>query len=163
MAHGERVPETVKREVKRPLGRLYKQAGLLALLKRNRISPKRIIAVGDATGAFLLESGIRPAIWIYDGIERRKPVKHILPIPTHIVRNPSGRITAHLRAAIDDALEMRKGRIYVRGQEDLAALYVMAKAKGWLLLYGQPLRGIVAVRVGLKEQKKACDLLSQLK
>jgi len=163
MARGERVPGGVKDKVRKPLGRLYTRAGLLAMMKRSRISPKRTIAVGDVTGAFLIESGIRPAVWIYDGKERRKPVPYPLPIPTHIVSNPRGRITLMLRSAIDDALASRKrARIMVQGEEDLAALYVMARARGRLMLYGQPARGIVAVRIGQKEQKKAESLLSQL-
>lgn len=162
MANGEKVPENVRAVVKKPFGSLYTQKGLLAMLKRNKISPIRIAVVGDVTGAFLIENNIKPAIWIYDGISRRKPIQYMLPIPTHVVRNPPGHITRSLRAAIDDVLELRKGRVYVQGQEDLAALYVMAKARGWLLLYGQPLKGIVAVKVGAKEQNRAEYLLSQL-
>lgn len=159
---GEKVPPSVKSVVSKPLGRIYSQKGIISMLRRNRISSKKLIVVGDITGAFLIENKIRPAIWIYDGTSRRKKVKYTLPIPTHIVKNPRGHITHPLRAAIDDTLKNHNGRIYVQGQEDLAALYVMSKAKGWLMLYGQPMRGIVAVKIGIKEQKIADSLLSML-
>jgi len=164
MAHGEIVPKEVKEAVKKPLGKIYPQKGVLAMLKRARIGAKRIVAVGDATGAFLVSERISPGVWIYDGKEYRKPVRHLLPIPTHIVSNPKGRITLMLRSAIDDALKSRKSaRIYVHGEEDMAALYVIARAKGRLVLYGQPEKGIVAVKVGIKEQKKAESLLCMLR
>ena len=164
MAHGEIVPKEVKEVVRKPLGKIYSQKGVLAMLKRARIGSKRIIAVGDATGAFLVNERITPGIWIYDGKEYRKPVRHLLPIPTHVVGNPKGRITLMLRAAIDDALKSRKNaRIYVHGEEDMAALYVIARAKGKLVLYGQPKNGIVAVNVGVKEQKRAESLLCMLR
>jgi uncharacterized protein (UPF0218 family) len=134
------------------------------MLKRARIGAKRIIAVGDATGAFLVSERIIPGIWIYDGREYRKPVSHSLPIPTHIVGNPKGRVTFMLRSAIDDALKSRKSaRIYVHGEEDMAALYAIARAKGRLVLYGQPKKGVVAVKVDLKGQKRAESLLCMLR
>ena len=163
MAQGEIVPKEVKEAVKKPLGKIYSQNGMLTMLKRARIGARRIIAVGDATGAFLVSERISPGIWIYDGKEYRKPIRYSLPIPTHIVGNPKGKITLMLRSAIDDVLKSRKNaRIYVHGEEDMAALYVIARAKGKIVLYGQPKKGIVAVKVGIKEQKKAESLLCML-
>jgi uncharacterized protein (UPF0218 family) len=164
MAHGEIVPKGVKEAVRKPLGKVYSQKGVLAMLKRGRIGAKKIVAVGDATGAFLVSEGISPGVWIYDGKEYRKPVRHSLPIPTHIVGNPKGKITLMLRSAIDDVLKSRtNARIYVHGEEDMAALYAIARAKGKIVLYGQPKKGIVAVRVSIKEQKKAECLLCMLR
>ncbi|VVB73698.1 Uncharacterised protein [uncultured archaeon] len=164
MAHGETVPDMVKKIVKNPLGKVYSQSGILAMLRRQRIGRGRIIAVGDATGSFLVSRRIWPKVWIYDGKEYRKRVDYTLPIPTHIVSNPKGRITHSMRAAIDDALKSRsRSRIYVQGEEDMAALYAIAVAKGNLVLYGQPKKGIVAVRVGAKEQKGAESLICMLR
>jgi uncharacterized protein (UPF0218 family) len=69
-----------------------------------------------------------------------------------------------LRSAMDDALKSKKNaRIYVHGEEDMAALYAIARAKGKIVLYGQPKKGIVAVKVGIKEQTKAESLLCMLR
>ncbi|MEM3771290.1 MAG: DUF359 domain-containing protein, partial [Candidatus Micrarchaeia archaeon] len=72
-----------------------------------------------------------------------------------------------LCAAIDDALgiknKKKKLKIFVKGEEDLAALYAMYKAKNSLILYGQPNKGIVAIVANNRIRKRAKMILEKMR
>lgn len=131
-----------KAKLKKPLGPILSIAKIAQAAKTTKL-----IAVGDVCGKVLIEHGIKPWIWIYDGLELRKPVSWKIP-PSHIVAvNPRGNVTASLMRAVDFALKRAKStKIFVKGEEDLAALYCIATApEGTLIVYGQQKRGIVVV------------------
>ncbi|MEM3890417.1 MAG: DUF359 domain-containing protein, partial [Candidatus Micrarchaeia archaeon] len=83
------------------------------------------------------------------------------------VDNPRSVITEDLCAAIDDALgiknKKKKLKIFVKGEEDLAALYAMYKAKNSLILYGQPNKGIVAIVANNRIRKRAKMILEKMR
>lgn len=148
-----RIPEKIKKELKRPLGKVFQIKELL-----KKIRGKKAVAVGDITGKKLKDFGREPEIWIYDGKEKRKRVGFSIPLPTHIARNPKGNITENLMKAIKDVLKIGKGRVFVKGEEDLAALYAAFKAqKSFVVLYGQPDKGIV-----MMDKKRAKELSKSL-
>jgi len=154
------VPARIKSELKEPLGKLMPASSL----KEKKGKKKTIIAVGDVTGKNLIGMKIIPDIWIYDGIVMRKPVKWELEFPTHIVGNPRGNITPSLMRAVDDAVRQGKGRILVKGEEDLATLYCIAVAPiGALVIYGQPKKGMVVVEVSKESRKKAISKIFKCK
>jgi hypothetical protein len=155
-----KVSAKIRAELKEPLGKIVPAP----LLKKLKGKKKMIIAVGDVTGKNLIRMKIIPDIWIYDGIVMRKPVKWELEFPTHIVGNPRGNITPSLMRAVDDAVRRGKGRIYVKGEEDLATLYCIAVAPiGALIIYGQPKKGMVLVEVGKESRKKAISKIFKCK
>lgn len=155
-----RVPEPVRKIMKRPLGKILHPTALARLLKREKC---KLIVVGDVAGRCLGELGITPAIWIYDGKEMRKKLKDKVPFPTHIAVNPPGAITESLKGAIDDALRTRKARIFVQGEEDLATAYAIKAAPlGSVVVYGQPRKGIVYVKVDLKSKRWVRTLIPSL-
>jgi len=153
-----KVPSSVKKELKNPLGAVIPRSGL------KKLKRKFIIAVGDVCGKRLKDAKIEPSIWIYDGMEMRKPVKWEIDFPSHVVGNPKGNITSALMRAIDDCVKDEKGRVYVKGEEDLATLYCIAVAPvGSVVVYGQPKKGIVTVDVDKESKKKAISLIFKCK
>jgi hypothetical protein len=83
--------------------------------------------------------------------------------PPIVVRNPAGFITNELVAAVKKAVEDKKGKIFVDGEEDLAALVVMVVApKGSVLVYGQPNEGMVFVELDDVIRKRAAIDFSRM-
>jgi uncharacterized protein (UPF0218 family) len=133
-----------------------------------------LATVGDATTARLLLFKIIPDVSIVDGKERRiKSSKFKIVLGgdkdsknLSFVRcsNKPGSVSRRAIATIRDALKMPfPVRIVVSGEEDLLALplFVMVP-NGSVVLYGQPLEGMVIVRIDEKIRWKARDLLYRI-
>ncbi len=159
-------PEELKL-FKKPFGLLIPdeqvtKARLLDVLK----SASLVITVGDATTQRLAEFGIIPDLAVIDGKERRSRRQYPALYPAAEVRctNPAGSIT---RAAIDMLEKSLKGgkpvRVLVEGEEDLLALPIFVMApEGSVVLYGQPLEGLVVVKIDEAKRKEAKDLMSRI-
>lgn len=134
-----------------------------------------LATVGDATTARLLLFKIIPDVSVVDGKERRiKSSKSKIvalegdkdPKNLSFVRcsNKPGSVSRRAIATIRDALKMPfPVRILVSGEEDLLALplFIMVP-NGSVVLYGQPLEGMVIVRIDEKIRWKARDLLYRI-
>ena len=133
-----------------------------------------LATVGDATTARLLLFKIIPDVSIVDGKERRiKSSKFKIVLGgakdsknLSFVRcsNKPGSVSRRAIATIRDALKMPfPVKIVVSGEEDLLALplFVMVP-NGSVVLYGQPLEGMVIVRIDEKIRWKARDLLYRI-
>ncbi len=146
------------------------------LLKNNQISndslspyleSKMIISVGDATTDKLLELGIVPAIQIVDGRERR--VDRDLPLENYVkvikCRNPAGTISTEAVKAFRKALASEKPvRIIVDGEEDLIGAVVLALAPdNSVMFYGQPLEGLVVVKVNNEARSKLKEVINKIR
>lgn len=152
--------------LKKPFGTLVPDAQVT----KERISTivkgaKKIIAVGDATTERLLGFGIIPDLAIVDGKERRL----VRDYPRHDAKemhctNPAGTVS---QAAVDllkeALLEKKPALIVVEGEEDMLALpiFVMA-SEGSVVLYGQPLEGMVAVKITVAKRRQAKDLMDRI-
>jgi len=157
---GEKAPSKLKKILKNPLGKVYSEEKIVPILKRTR---KRIIAVGDESGHALISWGIKPFLWIYDGKIMRKPISYELPLPSYFVKNKKSSISKQLKSAIDDSISSkRSSRIFVLGEEDMAALYAIYKAKKEIVIYGQPKQGMVLVEPTPKSRQLALRLLNML-
>ena len=151
---------TLRRKLKAPLGLLI-QGSFTETMKRlkeliDREKPSMLISVGDVVSSNMTKHGISPQVLIVDNKVLRKPIK---PIPTNAdqtlhLKNPPGTLTEKAWTVIREALgEKRRTRVLVDGEEDLLTLVaVLCAPENSLVLYGQPQKGIVAVRV--TEQKK---------
>jgi GTP-dependent dephospho-CoA kinase len=133
-----------------------------------------LATVGDATTARLLLFKIIPDVSVVDGKERRiKSNKFKIVLGgdkdsknLSFVRcsNKPGSVSRRAIATIRDALKMPfPVRIVVSGEEDLLALplFVMVP-NGSVVLYGQPLEGMVIVRIDETVRWKARDLLYRI-
>jgi uncharacterized protein (UPF0218 family) len=168
---GWTLTERARIRLKHPLGRLV--AGTPAETTRvlkmivEREAPPRIVAVGDAITAHLQAHGVRIDVAIIDKTVMRRPVAPVVvdDADTVQVTNPAGTITPQAYQAVQAILRgSRRSRVVVRGEEDLLALPAIKFApKGSLVVYGQPLVGIVVVRVteGVKDEVDA--LLAEMR
>lgn len=126
----------------------------------------KIITVGDATTERILSFGITPDIAVTDGIERRsthsRPINY--PSKEMFCTNPAGKIASEAIEVLKKALEAPSPiRVRVQGEEDLLALplFVMAP-RGSVVLYGQPLEGMVLVSITEEKQNQAKHLLNTI-
>ena len=126
---------------------------------------KKVISVGDATTERLVSFGITPDVAVIDGKERRSKRDY----PNYKAEelrcvNPSGVISKDAVATLQDALKLQPPtRVIVDGEEDLLALPIITMAPvGSVVLYGQPLEGLVIVEITAAKQKQAKDLMDRI-
>lgn len=158
---------SVLKKLKDPFGLLIPDLQVSAQTIRDEIKGAKLVAaVGDATTERLVSLGIIPDIAVIDGIERRSTRRLPASYPAAELRcsNPAGSITSEaeetLRAAISGS---HPSRVIVTGEEDLLALPLFHLLPlGSVVLYGQPLQGLVLVRITLAKKKEAKDLMKML-
>jgi GTP-dependent dephospho-CoA kinase len=126
----------------------------------------KIITVGDATTERILSFGITPDIAVTDGVERRSTRGHSIDYQAKemFCTNPAGMIASEAIQVLQKALEESSPvRVRVQGEEDLLALplFVMAPT-GSVVLYGQPLEGMVLVSITEQKQNQAKHLMSKI-
>jgi GTP-dependent dephospho-CoA kinase len=140
------------------------------------VDARILVTVGDATTAKLLSFGIVPDLSVVDGKERRTPMDRtiISPLAVEIEQgrltymecsNEAGSISGNAIATIKDALkEPFPVRVFVYGEEDMLAvpLFIMVP-DGSVVLYGQPLEGMVIVKVNEDIRRKAQYLLDEIR
>ncbi|MGD1839088.1 MAG: GTP-dependent dephospho-CoA kinase family protein [Nitrososphaeraceae archaeon] len=164
--------------LKKPFGKLF---------QNNQLTEEKIIeiignigyvvTVGDATTEIILSYGIVPKISIIDRRERRKKRNNIekimfyynkynkgKKINKHNCKNPAGSITKEAYSLIKKLIKRDEfSIIIVEGEEDLLALpiFCLAPEKS-IVMYGQPLEGLVIVSIDKKIRTKAQVLLNNI-
>jgi len=126
----------------------------------------QIITVGDATTDRLVSFGIVPDIAVIDGRERRARRSSYENYPAKELRcsNPAGTISKDAMQVLQSALKTPPPvRVLVDGEEDMLALplFVMSPENS-VVLYGQPLEGLVLVKITPAKQKQAKDLMDRI-
>ena len=135
-----------------------------------------LVTVGDATTAKLLSFGIVPDLSVVDGKERRTLIDRtiITSLAEEIEQgrltymecsNEAGSMSGNAIATIKDALKVPfPVRVFVYGEEDMLALplFIMVP-DGSVVLYGQPLEGMVIVKVNEDIRRKAQYLLDEIR
>jgi GTP-dependent dephospho-CoA kinase len=138
-----------------------------------------VAAVGDATTSRLLSFDIVPEISVLDGRERRSKVEYSYPskidwpvdeqsiatIYELRCTNPPSTISKNAFSVLNFAMEGKRFpvRILVEGEEDLLTLPIVSMSPdGAIVLYGQPLEGIVIVRVTETIRKKTKSLMDSI-
>jgi uncharacterized protein (UPF0218 family) len=113
--------------------------------------PSLVISVGDVVSRNMIEYRISLNVLIVDNMVMRKPIQPITvdADQTLYAKNPPGAITDEAWAAIRNAIEQKgQTRVMVDGEEDLLTIAtVLSAPEGALVVYGQPHRGIVVVKV----------------
>ncbi len=152
----------MRKELKKPQGVLIEgpfekaMERLKELIKKEK--PQLIISVGDVVSRGMIEHGISVDVLIVDSKVMREPVQPIKvdTDQTYHADNPPGTITDEAWTAIKKALE-QKGRtkVMIDGEEDLLTVVTVVSAPlDSLVVYGQPHRGIVAVKVTQESKEK---------
>jgi uncharacterized protein (UPF0218 family) len=117
--------------------------------------PPTIISVGDVVSENMIKHGIRPEVLIVDNRVMRESIK---PIHTDVnqtlhVKNPPGTLTDETWAAMQKAIQGKRTKILVDGEEDLLTLAAaLCAPENSFVVYGQPHEGIVVIKV--TEEKK---------
>ncbi len=167
------LPESVRPLFRKLFGTLYTGTGddTIRKLSKDLDSPTKLISVGDVTTFHLLNSDIIPDILIVDDRTKRGPASDRVVVGTKhkgfieiSVDNPAGVITGDLIDAVGDAIASSyRVRIFVRGEEDLAAVPAMLMApEGSAVLYGQPDQGVVLVQITESKKEEIRDLLTKI-
>ena len=159
------LPESLRSELKEPLGPVYTDAEVLL-----GDATEPVVAVGDIVSYHLLSAGSRPAVALVDGRTKRERVeREVLDAIEGFdhrleVENPPATLTDDLLEALAEALD-RPGSavITVDGEEDLAALpAVLAAPDGAAVVYGQPNEGMVLATVDEPLRARCRELLAAM-
>ena len=153
--------------MKKPMGELLSAE---ALEKKLESKKGMLVAVGDACAAELILKGRKPAVVVYDGIIMRAPAgKEVADAIASFegkelkVKNEAGYISDELVNAVKRALEGKAAKIFVDGEEDLAALVVMMFAEDeTLIVYGQPNEGVVLIESREETRNKARRIYNKM-
>jgi GTP-dependent dephospho-CoA kinase len=170
------IPPDVLAELKKPLGKLILDSDITERKIRKEISDikHKIITVGDRSTERLVSFDIYPDLAIIDGVERRQEKGTTLAdrmlgfkakdVTSISCINPAGTITQEAIGKIRFALSGEKKYILqVVGEEDLLTLPVCFVAPtNSLVFYGQPLEGLVLIKVNNSMRRKAKELMKSI-
>lgn len=168
------LPDELRAELRKLHGDLYPGNGIetAKLIIKDLNNPTKIISVGDIVTYNLLNIGLIPNISFVDDRTKRGPasdkIMHGTKHPrfkTITVENPPGVITEELLQEVSKAMHSDSPiRIFVKGEEDLAALPAIALAPlSSVIIYGLPDEGAVLVRVTQEKKKEIQSLLDRMK
>lgn len=170
------IPPDVLAELKKPLGKLILDSDITERKIRKEIAgiKHKIITVGDRSTERLVSFDIYPDLAIIDGVERRQEkgttlADRMIGLKAKgVIRisciNPAGTITQEAITKIRFALSGEKKFILqVVGEEDLLTLPVCLFAPtNSLVCYGQPLEGLVLIKVNNSMRRKAKELMKSI-
>ena len=130
---------------------------------------RQVISVGDCTTDRIISLDIIPDILVIDGIERRTKRSQglhskIMAAKELHCSNPPGSISKEAFLVLYQALAMQGPvKVIVNGEEDMLAVPVIAIAdEKAVVLYGQPLEGMVVVNINPEMQAKAKNLMERI-
>jgi uncharacterized protein (UPF0218 family) len=152
-----RIPEKVRSQLKKPLGKLYKDFKEVRRLSKDH----RIISIGDVCTLGLLAMGIRPHLAVYDfrfmRHELDPAMQNILNLyyrEPKRYRNPAGTLSDEIMEEAEGLIDAG-GAVLIDGEEDLTALAFILKSAGKdAIVYGQPHMGMVVVLPDEKLKKR---------
>jgi len=161
---------SLRKELKKPLGLLIRGPPDQTIKKLKLVieekKPKLVISVGDEVSRNMTLGGLRPDIIVLDGKIMRKPVTLLEAHTDRTIklRNPAGTLTEDAETKVKDALSSRSScTLLVDGEEDLITLLFMLHApEGSLIIYGQPLKGIVVVKVDESSRRLARKIFNSM-
>ena len=161
-----RLPETMRDELRRPLGPVMSGEAALVAVRGARL----VVTVGDACTVDLAARGREPDVSVVDFKTRRESDDALgarvraLPAKVLTAVSPAATLTRDVWVALDEAFKSgERVRIEVLGEEDLAALAAIDLApEGTAVLYGQPGEGVVLVWADARAKAAVRDLLSRM-
>lgn len=168
------LPDELRDELRKLHGQLYPGDGIETAkqILKDLKNPSKIITVGDIVTYNILAAGLVPNISFVDDRTKRGPTSDMITKGTKhsdfkiiSVENPPGVITEELLNETAKAMASSNLiQIYVKGEEDLAALPAIAMAPlSSVIIYGLPDKGAVLVRVTEQKKKEVQSLLDRIK
>lgn len=161
----------LRKELKKPLGILFRGSVeeiiqiAKAMIEKER--PPKTVTIGDRVSQDFFDHSITPNLMIIDNRIMRKSIPPISATAETIIHahNPPGTITDEAWAAIETASKSpTRTKIIVDGEEDLLALVaILAVPENSLIFYGQPRKGVVAVKATSTMKKRVENIVNQMK
>ncbi len=153
----------LRKILKKPLGKLIKGQPDYTIEKLKEIiekeKPSKIISVGDEVTRNMLMRNLKPDVMVIDGKVMRQPIASIQVKTerTLELKNPPGTLSDDAIMKLRQAISMEGTcKVLVKGEEDLLTLIAILHAsEGSLVVYGQPLEGIVIVKVNRDSKRMA--------
>lgn len=170
------IPPDILKELKKPLGKLILDSDITEKKIRKEIDGlnRKIITIGDRSTERFISFDIFPNLAIIDGVERRQDKSSTLHDKLNDLKakgmtrisciNPAGSITHEAVTKIKFALSVEKNFVLqVVGEEDLLTLPVCYFApRNSVVCYGQPLKGLVIIKVNDSIRRKAKELMKSI-
>jgi uncharacterized protein (UPF0218 family) len=171
MAIAYSVTPELREKLKEPFGMLIQGSFAETMSKMENIvkreNPPKIVSVGDTVSRNFHEHQMNPQLSITDNKRMRRRMQPRIFAGKKVVhvKNPQGTITEEAIASIKEALESdERTHIIVDGEEDLLALIATLYApEKSLVVYGQPYKGIVVVKVTSEKKAEAKEILKAMK
>lgn len=141
-------------------------AKLKTLVEKEK--PPVLVSVGDVVSRNLHSHGLKPNLSITDNKSLRRHVKPLTFEDKKVVhvKNPQGTITEDAFTEVQRALEANVRNhfhVVVEGEEDLLTLAAVLYAPdGSFVVYGQPYKGVVVVKVTTEKRGEAKALLNAM-
>ena len=162
-----RLPEAMRAELAKPLGRLFRPADISGPSFRHAVNHSSfVVTVGDRVTETVGGLGKIPDVQIVDSRENRKPraPPDVSFVTGYEVDNPAGGISADAVESVREVLATKKpARLLVTGEEDLLAIPAIIFApEGASLFYGQPGQGIVIVTVDEAAKLRSRAILKRM-
>ncbi len=164
--------EKLRKEFSKPSNELFEGENevvtnkLISRIKKERI--KNVICIGDEVSYDFLKNGFKPSNVIIDGKVKKQKIDYkdfIFKQYSHgfSVDNPSGIIAKGIWKVMKLAFET-DSIILVDGEEDILTYPAVLLAKnGSIVVYGQPDKGKVLVRVSEEKKEKLRKKLEEFK
>ena len=166
-------PEEAKKVLRRPAGKLITgDPDEVARRVKSIIEfdePKLVVAVGDYTSKKLRDVDVRVNLYIVDGKVERKATELFKPEGLRVVRvvNEAGTLNPEAVKTLHKLLrgkELRETVLMVEGEEDLLTLAAILSAPDQtIIVYGQPGKGSVVVKVDDRVRDLALNILKLAK
>ena len=150
------ITERLKEELRTPASKIFEgdnvtvTKDVIDYAKEEKFDS--VICIGDEVSRDFLDNDFKPKNIIVDGKVMRKSIDYLDKIlkpyeKKFELKNPPGVISKHAWKIIKEALE-KESAILVTGEEDLLVIPTLLLAKNnTAIIYGQPGRGKVVVRV----------------
>lgn len=165
-----RLSPKLRTRMKKPIGTLIEGPSNVVMERLKKLiakeRPKAVISVGDRVSEGLSQNKIPTKLSIVDNRIKRRAIQPVtLEMDrTYYVKNPPGTITDEAMTLIQKALrDEQRILIVVDGEEDLLALpSIFYAPKGSYVVYGQPDKGMVVVRVTSKKKTDISKILKTM-
>lgn len=155
------LPDDLRGELKDPLGPVFTDPGALLAHVEGPV-----ITVGDIVTYHIERVHGAPDVSLIDERTKRGPIDPAYAVGAAdvTVSNPPATLTDELLRAVRDAIRSpTPTRIFVEGEEDLAAIpAVIVAPDGASVVYGQPDEGMVLVTVTPALRERMRDFLSRM-
>ncbi len=168
-----KLPDEFRVRFSKPFGRLYRGRGEDTMRKIKEVKHCKMLAcVGDIVSYYALKL-FKPDLIVIDGktIREEISIDKLNELTKEFVelkaKNPAGCISCDLvkklNEAVNLAIEGKRVKVVVEGEEDLAVAPLgLLMPDGSLILYGQPRVGVVALMIDDERKSIILEFLKKM-